>query len=443
MTEAPLVSQVARGGLVPKQNSGMNDRLDPKVYESDAPAQHRMSEDMKDLEVKVQKRRNALELTPLGYAQRPKQLAKFGSSLRDRYKMLQDMKDLEAALQTYQKLVDLTPLDDSKRLGNPQDLETALQLNQAALECTPPGHERRAVQLQAFALSLRNRYTCLPGNLNDLEAALKAHREALALTPLGHHKRPGQPQRFAWSLGDQYDRLGYLKDLETALQSRSLLARFIMLGDLKDVNAALDADHEAPSLTPPGNAERAARLEGLGATLRARYGRVEDPKDLEAMVQAHQEAVTLTPVGHSERSTRLESLATPLIDKYRTFRDLADLEAALQNKREALDRTRTRIAPSATLYGYGYRRIVYRKDKCAINPPRVGARRNPSRISMKNFECATHRHRDGFKTTAATFQEGKFNAAAEGAFQGRNALVVKFLGQESNNFTPNSCISRT
>ncbi|KAF8152828.1 CHAT domain-containing protein [Mycena galopus ATCC 62051] len=378
MTEAPLVSQVTRGGLVPKQNSGMNDRLDPKVYESDAPAQHRMSEDMKDLEVKVQKRRNALELTPPGHAQRPKQLAKLGSSLRDRYKMLQDLKDLEAALQTYQELVDLTPLDDSKRsvhmktlatllgdqytrLGNPQDLETALQLHQAALELTPPGHERRAMQLQAFALSLRNQYNCL-GNLNDLEAALKAHREALALTPLGHHKRPGQLQRFAWSLADRYDTLGDLKDLETALQSSreavdltpsgdskradrlhhlagSLLARFIRLGDLKDVNAALDADHEALSLTPPGNAERAARLEGLGATLRARYRRLEDPKDLEAMVQVNQEAVTLTPIGHSERSSRLESLATSLIDRYRKFRDLAALEAALQNKREALDLT--------------------------------------------------------------------------------------------------------
>ncbi|KAJ6575688.1 CHAT domain-containing protein [Mycena vulgaris] len=187
---------------------------------------------------------------------------------------------------------------------------------------------------------------------------------AVGLTPEGHLERPGCLQGLAVSFKDRYQRLGDLSDLEAALQANqeavgltpeghperpgrlrglavSFIDRYRRLGDLSDLEAALQANQEAVGLTPEGHPERPGRLQGLAVSFKDRYQRLGDLSDLEAALQANQEAeaVELTPEGHPERPGCLQGLAVSFKDRYRRLGDLSDLEAALQAHQEAVELT--------------------------------------------------------------------------------------------------------
>jgi hypothetical protein len=62
------------------------------------------------------------------------------------------------------------------------------------------------------------------------------------------------------------------------------------------------ADQEAVELTPSGHPEQASRLKSLTISMNDRYLRLGSLDDLEAALHAAREAVTLTPFGHPERA---------------------------------------------------------------------------------------------------------------------------------------------
>ncbi|KAJ7206284.1 CHAT domain-containing protein [Mycena pura] len=281
--------------------------------------------DLNDLEAALQKKQEAVGLTPDGHpdrADRLQGLARLG-----------DLNDLEAALQKKQEALELTPDEHPdradhlqnryKRLGDLNDLEAALQLDQKAVELTPDGHPDRADRLQSLAVSFTDRYMRL-GDLSDLEAALQRDQEAVDLTPDGHPDRAGRLEGLAISFTDRYQRLGDLNDLEVAIKKFQ----------------------EAVDFTPDGHPDRAGYLNGLAMSFRYRYQRLGDLNDLEAALQRNQESVDLTPNGHPDRARHLQGLAVSFTNRYKRLGDLNDLEAALQRDQEGQVVCRVLLCPS-------------------------------------------------------------------------------------------------
>ncbi|KAJ7212674.1 hypothetical protein GGX14DRAFT_393565 [Mycena pura] len=283
---------------------------------------------LKDLEAALQADREAVDLTPPEHPDRAGRLQK-------RYRRLGELKDLEAALHTNQEAVDLTPpehpnrgngltslamsfMDHYHRLGDLKDLEAALHLNQTAVDLTALEHPDRAGRLQNLGVSFRHRYQRLK-DLKDLEAALCTNQEVVDLTTPDHPDWAGRLQNLATSFGDRYQRFGDLEDLEAALCTNQEA----------ELEAALQADKEAVNLvalTPPEYPDRASQLQNLAASFTHRFQRLGDLKDLEGALQADKEAVSLTPPDHPDRAGRLQSLAASFAHQYQKFSNPKDLE---------------------------------------------------------------------------------------------------------------------
>ncbi|KAJ7674365.1 CHAT domain-containing protein, partial [Mycena rosella] len=177
--------------------------------------------------------------------------------------------------------------------------------------------------------------------------------------PKNHRDRPRQLHNLVLCLRKRYLRLGNLTDLQTALQNQQeavalspnghpnhagrlqqlgvcLSDRYYRLGDLTDLEAALRNIQEAVTLTPEGHPGYAARLQNLGVAFIDRYRRIGDLTDLEAGLRNARKAVDLTPEGHPEHAVRLQNLGSSLSDRYYRLGQLTDLETGFQNQQEAV-----------------------------------------------------------------------------------------------------------
>ncbi|KAJ7204893.1 CHAT domain-containing protein [Mycena rebaudengoi] len=210
----------------------------------------------------------------------------------------------------------------------------------------PPGHPEAPGYQQMLGASFLHRYG-ESGDLNDLEASVRR--------PEG--SSGGNANRTAGTR--QNSRLGDLKDLQNALQTNQefmdlipqghpdhahglqtrsvvLRERYRRLGNLKDLTAAIQTIQEAVDLTPDGHPDRPGRLENLSAPLRDRYLRLGGLDDLDASVQNSQTAVNLTPLKHPNKAGLLRSLATSYGERYKKLGNLADLEASVKSLETAV-----------------------------------------------------------------------------------------------------------
>ncbi|KAJ6549662.1 CHAT domain-containing protein [Mycena sp. CBHHK59/15] len=351
-----------RSGCLAYSDEGFSSDSSDNSSDLFATVRYRRWGDLTDLEAALQNNQEALALTPEGHPDRAGCLQSLAVSFTDRYQRLGDLTDLEAALQNDQEALALTPeghpdraqrlqslavsfTDRYQRLGDLTDLEAACRTqiseigrfdrsrgcpaeHQQALALTPEGHPDRAGPISEI------------GRFDRSRGCPAEQQEALALTPEGHPDRAGRLQSLAVSFTDRYRRLGDLTDLEAALQNKQealaltpeghpdragrlqSLATISEIGRFDDLEAALQNKQEALALTPEGHPDRADRLGDL--------------TDLEAALQNVQEALALTPEGHPDRAGRLQSLAVSFTDRYQRLGDLTDLEAALQNDQEAL-----------------------------------------------------------------------------------------------------------
>ncbi|KAJ7277738.1 CHAT domain-containing protein, partial [Mycena rebaudengoi] len=166
----------------------------------------------------------------------------------------------------------------------------------------------------------------------------------------------------AVSFRDRYRRLGDVKDLEAALQNNqaaveqtpeghpdlaghlqslavSFTDRYQRSGDVKDLEAALQNSQAAVAETPEGHPDLAGCLQNLAVSFTDRYRRSGDVKDLEAALQNNQAAVEKTPEGHPDLAGRLQYLAVSFGERYQRSGNVKDLEAALQNGQAAVAET--------------------------------------------------------------------------------------------------------
>ncbi|KAF8207841.1 CHAT domain-containing protein [Mycena galopus ATCC 62051] len=240
----------------------------------------------------------------------------------------------------------------------------------------------------------------------------------------------------AASFNDRYQRLGDLHDLEAALENDqkalNLMAkddpdraehleclavvfteRYYRLGDPKDFRAALQNNQAAVDLTPDGHPDRASRLLGLGISLSGQYDQLGGQKQLELAIQTFQQAVDLIPKRHPQRAKCLQNLAVSFSDRYEMYGDLEDLEGAIQADQEAVN-----ITPEG-------------------HPDRAYALQSLARCLMvqyqkfrksEDLEAITTHYSNSFNNVTSR-PEGSWNAALEWAafaeqFQPSNCLTA-------------------
>ena len=133
---------------------------------------------------------------------------------------------------------------------------------------------------------------------------------------------------------DHPDRAGHLKNLGTVLESR-----FAQTGSMDDLNAAVEAKHEAVKSTPDDHPNRAAILQSLGNTLCLRFQRTASMDDLMASVEAIEEALEATPLDHPNRAMYLNSLCITLNTRFKRTGLIDDLNAAVESIKSAIKST--------------------------------------------------------------------------------------------------------
>ncbi|KAJ7101763.1 CHAT domain-containing protein, partial [Mycena epipterygia] len=114
----------------------------------------------------------------------------------------------------------------------------------------------------------------------------------------------------------------------------ALVARYQRVGDLQDINPAIELAREAVRLRPEAVQ---ARLGTLAAALRIRFQRLSTSPDIEDALKYAQEAHLLTTKGSAERAQSLHTLGWIYRTKYEVGRDLLDLKLAIQHYSEALN----------------------------------------------------------------------------------------------------------
>jgi hypothetical protein len=88
------------------------------------------------------------------------------------------------------------------------------------------------------------------------------------------------------------------------------------MGDIADVNKAIQYFQESVDRTPSDHPERTRRLLNLGIGYHARYQRARSPADIGIAIQCYQESVDQTPLGHPGRAARLVSLEAGYNDRH-------------------------------------------------------------------------------------------------------------------------------
>ncbi|KAJ6557087.1 CHAT domain-containing protein [Mycena sp. CBHHK59/15] len=161
---------------------------------------------------------------------------------------------------------------------------------------------------------------------------------------------------------DKFERLGELNELEIAMQiaHEALLVtyaghasrpsflnmlgtcftlRYYRLGDSADLASALRHGQAAVDLTPKTHPQCAQYLMNLAVCQGKQHQRLGDLNDLTAAVNNFTLAVDLTPEDHPDLAARLYNLAACFSDRYQKLGDLGDLEAAWHNAQRVLNAT--------------------------------------------------------------------------------------------------------
>ena len=117
----------------------------------------------------------------------------------------------------------------------------------------------------------------------------------------------------------------------------ALARRFERIGELDDLEAAIQACREAVDIITPEHPDRAAYLNTLGGALRMRFERTRELADLNAAIRASSEAVDATPDDHPDRAMWLHTLGFALLRRFEWRGQQADLDAAIRASGEAVD----------------------------------------------------------------------------------------------------------
>ncbi|KEP45072.1 aromatic di-alanine and TPR containing protein [Rhizoctonia solani 123E] len=115
--------------------------------------------------------------------------------------------------------------------------------------------------------------------------------------------------------------------------------RYRRLGELTDLEKAIECDTRALALTPDGHPDISRRHTRLGVSNTDRYQRLGELTDLEKAIECKTRALALTPDGHPDISRRHAELGVSYNDRYQRLGELTDLEKANEYHTCALNLT--------------------------------------------------------------------------------------------------------
>jgi tetratricopeptide (TPR) repeat protein len=185
--------------------------------------------------------------------------------------------------------------------------------------------------------------------------------------PLKPHRQIIQTVHGIWTtlrsrLGGRFQRIGQMTDLEQAIQydqqalkaipadhpdrarylnnlGSRLVGRFQRTGQMTGLEQAIQYGQQALEAIPADYPDRARYLNNLGSGLESRFQRTGQMTDLEQAIQYGQQALEATPADHPDRARYLSNLGLRFSDRFRRIGQMTDLEQAIQYGRQALKAT--------------------------------------------------------------------------------------------------------
>ncbi|EUC55398.1 aromatic di-alanine and TPR containing protein, partial [Rhizoctonia solani AG-3 Rhs1AP] len=115
--------------------------------------------------------------------------------------------------------------------------------------------------------------------------------------------------------------------------------RFQPLGDLGDLEKAIEYESRALALTPDGHPRLPGRFANLGSSHSYRFKHLGDLTDLEKAIEYHSRALVLTSDGHPNLSIHLANLSASHIHRFERLGNLNDLTKAIDYGSRALAST--------------------------------------------------------------------------------------------------------
>ncbi|KAI0032184.1 CHAT domain-containing protein [Vararia minispora EC-137] len=294
-------------------------------------------------------------------------LHNLGDLFLQRFSSSKSDNDLSSALETLRRGVTIatgahihrgTALAGLARaliLHDPTDLESAITLLREAVNLPFSLPQLRAVAFKGLGQALETRYQ-RQRRAADLDAAIDAHREAAELIPDADPNKVDFLRHLAVSIHTRYSSIthsiddlnsviavsrrcvglprassqpGALEDLGTALWQR-----FDMMGDLRDVDEAIETLEQANRLAP----QTPSVLATLGISRLVRFERLGAPEDIQAAVAAQQQVADLvSDDDRSAKSGALHNLANALQMRFECAGALEDIDSAITAQRQAVE----------------------------------------------------------------------------------------------------------
>ncbi|KAF5356716.1 hypothetical protein D9758_013715 [Tetrapyrgos nigripes] len=100
-------------------------------------------------------------------------------------------------------------------------------------------------------------------------------------------------------------------------------------------------------LTPASHADKAAWLSNLGVALKGRFDCLGELEDIEHAIQVSQQAVDLTPDGHASKALSLTNLGAALLCQFEHLGELGDIENVTSTYQQA---TENKSSPPSVRY---------------------------------------------------------------------------------------------
>lgn len=239
------------------------------------------------------------------------------------------------------------------------DLDKAITLLEEAVETAAIDDPNRASLLTNLGSALELRFENTgTGSVDDLNRAIEVQEEAVA-------SAPNDPNLAAFlnNLGNvlqsRYEQLGDLEDLNLAIENKqkaveftseedlkladwlnnlgiALQSRFERTGSLQDLVQAIEAMDKSVKLTAPHHIDRPDSLHNLGMALLKRFEQTGSLDDLDRAIKIHAEADVLTPSNHISKAIYLSNLGNVLSARFERIGAIDDLNRAIEVKTEAL-----------------------------------------------------------------------------------------------------------
>lgn len=240
-----------------------------------------------------------------------------------------------------------------ERSASRVDLDRAVALARDACTVGRDG-DLHPMQLSSLAATLASRFRQFNTDLTDLEAATELSRQAVRDCSAEDPAWAGIQSTLAAILKERFERWGNLADLDQAIQAilratnnRSrdpiilanlgavLLGRFARTGQPSDLQDAVTTIGDAVTATPSNHPARAVFLLNFASASRRRFTELGDLDDLNRAIDACRQAIPVA-VTSTDQAGMLATLVNTLADRFETTADPTDLDAAIEYGRQAI-----------------------------------------------------------------------------------------------------------